>query len=80
MDGILQGGRLQQFTANWKRILGETWATSVVAKGYQIQWSTKPTPWRSRPLTLSQRDMAAADEAVKKFLKAGVIERSPSQN
>jgi hypothetical protein len=33
-----------------------------------------------RPLHLSTTDLKAADDAVEKFLTAGVIEQSPTQN
>ena len=79
-DGILPGGRLQHFQNYWKQTFGETWATSVITTGYQIQWTSKPMPWRMRPLHLSTTDLKAADDAVEKFLTAGVIEQSPTQN
>lgn len=48
--------------------------------GYQLQFEHTPTPWRTKPLRLNTEDQVAVDLAVQKFIKAGIITRSPSQS
>lgn len=50
------------------------------SEGYKIQWSSTPIPRKTKPLRLSQGDQEAVNAAVKQFMEAGIIERSPSQN
>jgi hypothetical protein len=53
---------------------------TVVSEGYKIQWSSTPIPWKTKPLRFSQEGQDAVNAAVKQFMEAGIIERSPSQN
>lgn len=79
-DGILPGGRLQRFLHHWKKTTTHKWPISVISQGYQLQFINKPRPWKTYTQKLSQEDFAAKDSAVEKFLQAGIIERSHTQN
>jgi hypothetical protein len=69
------GGRLQQYSVQWKALTPHLWPYSVVSQGYQLQFHTKPNPWRTKPLLFNVQEQTAVDTAVKTYLKQGVIER-----
>lgn len=77
-DGILPGGRLSKFAHNWKKITSQNWPLSIVQNGYQLQFITTPSPWKAKKIHHSPADQLAVDVAVDKFLKAGIIYRSPT--
>lgn len=79
-DGILPGGRLTRFHKYWTQITTYPFPLSVVKEGYRIQFVTRPSPWKVSPLHLEPTDQQAANEAVKKFLSAGIIEVMPTQS
>ncbi|EIE79992.1 hypothetical protein RO3G_04697 [Rhizopus delemar RA 99-880] len=79
-DGTLPGGRLENFVDNWKTMIQHPWPISVVSEGYRIQWASNPVPWKPKMMIFSKDDQVAVDTAVQKFLKAGIIERSPTQS
>jgi hypothetical protein len=79
-DGILPGGRLQQFQKYWTQTTTQKWPISVITHGYQLQFATNPNPWTPNRIKFSSEEYQAVDEAVRKFLKAGIIEESPTQN
>ena len=79
-DGILPEGRLQQFYQQWKRTVNPQWPLSVIEEGYRLQFRALPSPWKIKPMKLSPLDHEAVSLAVEKFLKAGIIEISPTQN
>ncbi|CEP07113.1 hypothetical protein, partial, partial [Parasitella parasitica] len=76
----LPGGRLSHFFNNWKKITTHSWPLSVIRDGYQLQWATKPAPWKIKKMQHSPSDQQAVDAAIDKFLKAGIIYRSPTQD
>lgn len=80
MDGILPGGRLKHFLKNWTKITNHPWPLSVVENGYRLQFLKNPIPWKTNPLKSSLVEQSAIDTAVEKFLQAGIIQRSPTQN
>ena len=79
-DGIAPGGRLQHFAQQWKSTTNHPWPISVMTKGYQIPLLKKPQPWKLRQIKLNCTEQLAVNEAVDKFMQAGIIEKSPTQN
>jgi hypothetical protein len=79
-DGIPSGSHLQKFLHNWKRLTKHRWPLSAISEGYQIQFQTKPAPWKTKKFNLSAEDQMAVDSAVQSFLAAQVIEKSPTQD
>ncbi|KAG1144100.1 hypothetical protein G6F37_001511 [Rhizopus arrhizus] len=79
-DGIAPEGRLHRFVQQWQSITRHPWPLSVVKEGYQIPLVKKPTPWKLRRINLNQIEQSAVNEAVEKFLLAGIIEISPTQS
>ncbi|KAG1058191.1 hypothetical protein G6F43_000015 [Rhizopus delemar] len=75
-----QGGRLQQFSIQWRQQVLHQWPVSVITQGYQLQWNRTPRPLRYTPMEFTQEEQMAVDEAVQKFFSSGSVERSPSQN
>ncbi|KAG1172357.1 hypothetical protein G6F36_011568 [Rhizopus arrhizus] len=75
-----QGGRLQQFSIQWRQQVLHQWPVSVITQGYQLQWNRTPRPLRYTPMEFTQEEQMAVDEAVQKFLSSGSVGRSPSQN
>jgi hypothetical protein len=49
-------------------------------KGYQLQFTKKPTPLTWTPKKISIVDQMEVNKAVEKFLAAGIIEKSPTQS
>ncbi|KAG0738623.1 hypothetical protein G6F57_012065 [Rhizopus arrhizus] len=79
-DGILPGGRLIHFANNWKKITSHSWPLSVIQSWYQLQFVKKPSPWKLKKIHHSPTDQMAVDAAIEKFIKAGIIYQSPTQN
>ncbi|KAG0753936.1 hypothetical protein G6F24_012711 [Rhizopus arrhizus] len=80
-DGLLPGGRLGKFYHYWTQITSHKWPLSIVKEGYKIQFASKPAPWKLKKSTpLNQSDQQAVNEAVNKFLTAGIIEYMPNQS
>ena len=78
-DGIIPGGRLSRFLESWKRMTHHPWPISVLQHGYKLQFTKTPIPWKSRPMKISTMEQTAINEAVSKFLQAGIIEKSQTQ-
>ena len=78
-DGIVPGGRLTRFLESWKQTILHPWPVSVLQHGYKIQFAKTPVPWRSVPMKMSTADKLAVNEAISKFLEAGIVERPPTQ-
>ncbi|KAG1298132.1 hypothetical protein G6F57_000794 [Rhizopus arrhizus] len=79
-DGIVPGGRLTRFLESWKQTILHPWPVSVLQHGYKLQFAKTPVPWRSVPMKMSTTDKLAVNEAISKFLEAGIVERSPIQD
>ncbi|KAG1230937.1 hypothetical protein G6F35_001783 [Rhizopus arrhizus] len=78
-DGIVPGGRLTRFLESWKQTILHPWPVSVLQHGYKLQFAKTPVPWRSVPMKMSTTDKLAVNEAISKFLEAGIVERPPTQ-
>ncbi|KAG1137376.1 hypothetical protein G6F38_011359 [Rhizopus arrhizus] len=79
-DGVLPGGRLTHFYKYWTQTTSHPFPLSVIKEGYKIQFATRPIPWKINPLNLDPTEQQAANEAVQKFLAAGIIEIMPNQS
>ncbi|KAG0974168.1 hypothetical protein G6F29_012385 [Rhizopus arrhizus] len=79
-DGIQPGGRLNKFYNNWIKVISHKWPLSVIREGYKIQLNSNPIPWKLKKMNLKLEDQIAVDQAVEKFMTAGIIEISPNQS
>lgn len=79
-DGILPGGRLSHFLHNWEALTSHRWPLSVIRDGYQIPLHKKPTPWKLKKVHLNSTEQEIVNEAIHKFMMAGIIEKSPTQS
>ncbi|KAG1462143.1 hypothetical protein G6F46_009464 [Rhizopus delemar] len=79
-DGILPGGRLTHFYNYWTQITSHQCPLSIVKEGYKIQFASHPTPWKLKSSNINPADQQAVNEAVNKFLSAGIIEIMPTQS
>lgn len=78
--GIVPGGRLTRFLESWEQTILHPWPVSILQHGYKLQFAKTPVPWRSIPMKMSTTDKLAVNEAISKFLEAGIVERSPIQD
>jgi hypothetical protein len=63
------GGRLQQYNVQWKALTPYLWPYSVVSQSCQLQFYTKPNPWRTTPLLFNTQEQATVDKEIKTYLK-----------
>ncbi|KAG1094569.1 hypothetical protein G6F42_018730 [Rhizopus arrhizus] len=74
LDGILPGGRLTHFQSKWEDITHHPWPLQIIKEGYRLQFTRTPIPWHLPRQTRTREDQEEVNFAVKKFLKAGIIE------
>ncbi|CEP10306.1 hypothetical protein, partial, partial [Parasitella parasitica] len=74
------GSNIHQSSPSTTKIYLNPAELFLIRDGYQLQWATKPAPWKIKKMQHSPSDQQAVDAAIDKFLKAGIIYRSPTQD